>query len=357
MPATSSSRYVSLDHWRGIAALWVVLFHAFNVWLAINPSLLPQPFAWLFYHGWLGVHLFFVISGYCIAERAAREFSTTRSANRFLLDRMLRIYPPYWAALLFALLLNAAALLTPGVTPLPYDGNTGPFQWFQAVSATEPWFGYPSYLLVAWTLAYEIGFYLIAAACLRLAIRTGRSAAGWVLAAIVTCIGVSHLGAIVPLLGLWPQFMLGVAVWLLVNRPGLLLLRNAAGTALLAGAVLLGTVWHADISVCVATGFGGLLLLLHPVDAAIASSRWLGWLGWCGTFSYAIYLIHAPVVGKVRNLLGRWWPPTNPSSLWVPFAATACGLLAAWVFYRQVERRTESWRRAYSARNFVDQSS
>ncbi|MDI1320104.1 MAG: hypothetical protein PSW75_07920, partial [bacterium] len=93
-----------------------------------------------------------------------------------------------------------------------------------------------------------------------------------------------------------------------------------------------------------------LLLVLQPLDVRITTAPWLRWLGWTGTFSYSLYLIHAPVVGKFRNLLARWWPPDDPRSLWVPVAACGLAIFASWCFYQVVEQRTEKWRRAYLAR-------
>jgi len=57
-------QYRTLDHWRGIAALWVMIFHGFATIYnkPLNPLVeLVKSVAAL---GWLGVHLFFVISGF-----------------------------------------------------------------------------------------------------------------------------------------------------------------------------------------------------------------------------------------------------------------------------------------------------
>ena len=68
-------RYELLDHWRGFAALAVLWFHAASPWFAQSVPLGLGWFAALAEEGWRGVHLFFVISGYCIAQLALRKIS------------------------------------------------------------------------------------------------------------------------------------------------------------------------------------------------------------------------------------------------------------------------------------------
>jgi peptidoglycan/LPS O-acetylase OafA/YrhL len=67
-------RYASLDHWRGVAALGVMVFHSFGAVRIAGQSVHPsiQWLKWLSDFGWFGVHLFFVISGYCIAANVCR---------------------------------------------------------------------------------------------------------------------------------------------------------------------------------------------------------------------------------------------------------------------------------------------
>src|SRR5882724_4325160 len=101
MQATAGNRYLTLDHWRGLAALSVASFHAISPWRT-GPH--PAGADWLVAvmgQGWKGVHLFFVISGYCIGLLALREIRGRRLPGTFLANRFLRIFPPYWAACAF----------------------------------------------------------------------------------------------------------------------------------------------------------------------------------------------------------------------------------------------------------------
>ncbi len=280
--------------------------------------------------------MFFVISGYCIAERCTREYAVTGSVRGFLTDRLLRIYPPYWAALAFAILLNVAGAVVRDQAFVP--GNpwpAGALGWLRAFGAVEFWSGDSGYLLVAWTLSFELGFYLLAAACLGLALRTRRVWAGWVSrgGGPMLAVGLSPWGSALPLLTLWPNFALGAIVWWLRRHLPHAPARLAVGLPLLA--VLAFFVWKFlpddNLTLVLMVAYAALLLVLRPWDAQIADAAWLRWLGWMGIFSYSLYLVHAPIVGKFRNLLGRRWAAAGS-----PFPLGAGGGLRAGDFGRLV---------------------
>lgn len=91
-----SGRLRSLDLLRFIAALGVVLYHYFSAYV---PSEIAPPFVvlisqWARY-GYLGVELFFIISGFVILWSA-----DGRSAVSFVIARASRLYPTFWAAVL-----------------------------------------------------------------------------------------------------------------------------------------------------------------------------------------------------------------------------------------------------------------
>lgn len=343
MTAPAGSRYLTLDHWRGFASLWVLLFHSNRG----TPGLTPDWLGDFVSRGWLGVQVFFVVSGYCIAERVARESQRSGSVTGFLRDRFLRIYPPYWMALLCLLVLNVAAALVKGL-PLstPAVLPAGALNWLAAGAAVEPWLGQATFLLVAWTLTYELGFYLCAAIGLTLAQRTSRPwlmPAWWTLLLVVGL--VPALTAWLPLLSLWPHFALGGLVWLAWHRAGTAVRRLAAGTAAIA-LVWVASWWQPlDIAQPLRFGCGcaWLLLVLRRWDASLAAFAPLRWLGWVGGFSYSLYLIHAPIVGKLGNLLERV-PLLARQPLLLLLLSSLVAIPCAWLFYRLIELRSEAFR-------------
>ncbi|MBI5156194.1 acyltransferase [Candidatus Peregrinibacteria bacterium] len=95
--------------------------------------------------GWMGVCLFFLVSGFVIAHVADRH-----TAVSFLVKRLLRIYPPLWGAILVALLLDPA-LRAAGIAKI-----------LLGMSLLN-YFTVPQTVLlgVAWTLVIEISFYAL----------------------------------------------------------------------------------------------------------------------------------------------------------------------------------------------------
>lgn len=96
-----------VDYYRLFAALSVVAFH--YLYNGINngkvDSIEHEPIAEIARWGYLGVDLFFVISGYVIIASV-----DGKDARRFAVGRALRLYPAFWVALiittLFALVLG-----------------------------------------------------------------------------------------------------------------------------------------------------------------------------------------------------------------------------------------------------------
>jgi peptidoglycan/LPS O-acetylase OafA/YrhL len=100
-----SSHVLGLDGLRGLAALYVVLFHC---WLLTFPGFPgnsgPSWLGWLMY-GRLAVVFFLVLSGFSLAISSARHGWHQGGVARFLRRRAWRIIPPYWAALALSLII------------------------------------------------------------------------------------------------------------------------------------------------------------------------------------------------------------------------------------------------------------
>lgn len=344
-------RYSTLDHWRGLAALGVLVFHASYPWITR-----PAPDGWIWFaqlagEGWRGVHLFFVISGFCIAQLVVRETQGRRNIPALLRDRFLRVFPCYWAACIATAGIGLAALpfnqgrwfadgQLPGV--LPSSGRAA----LSHLLLLEPLVGIPNYLLVAWSLSWEILYYVLASSLAFIAIHfSPRLAIGLgILIAFAGC--VPWLVASFPPLGGWSEFTCGACVCsaVLARQEGraskfwIGIIMALGATALLSA--------HGSTQVPLAAAFALLLLLLHPHDAMLAHLPAGRFLAVCGTMSYSLYLIHAPVAGALRNLMARWFPSDQSWFVMVIGAAVGAGLLAGWVFYRAVEAPIERWRRA-----------
>src|SRR2546423_9137685 len=112
---TTGSRLISIDALRGAAALAVVFFHATHQARFIGTAGTPRWLGWLvatpISFGYVGVYLFFVISGFCIHLRWAKARAAGRHPSidffAFWRRRIRRLYPPYLIAMCFYLMVLA----------------------------------------------------------------------------------------------------------------------------------------------------------------------------------------------------------------------------------------------------------
>ncbi len=145
---TQSRHLASIQVCRGLATILVVLGHLHGIELKYCTTDLMRPFD----HGALGVDLFFVISGFVIAAVTTGKFASPRNAGIFLYHRVTRIYPILW---IFTTIALAAHHL------LPRLSQSG---WNHPVSILSSYTLIPSHLpmllLQAWTLSYELYFYI-----------------------------------------------------------------------------------------------------------------------------------------------------------------------------------------------------
>jgi peptidoglycan/LPS O-acetylase OafA/YrhL len=96
-----------VDDLRGLAACAVMLFHfvASGVLGPIFTAKLWSPAFFVCRWGYLGVHIFFVISGFVIALSVGREKVDLKYVGRFIARRSLRLDPPYWVTIALTVLM------------------------------------------------------------------------------------------------------------------------------------------------------------------------------------------------------------------------------------------------------------
>lgn len=147
--AVHNKRLSELDALRGIAALAVVLFHFTfgydNGFHAISPG------KFYFTYGYLGVNLFFMISGFVIFMTLEK----TKNTADFAISRFSRLYPAYWTAIILTILLTTvlAAPIEKGIfSTKQVLVNFTMLQYFFKVKDVDG-----SY----WTLAVELTFYFL----------------------------------------------------------------------------------------------------------------------------------------------------------------------------------------------------
>lgn len=140
----SARRNSGLDLLRAIAISCVVLLHASQVAAGIPYSLL-----WLSTFGWMGVDIFFVLSGFLIASQffSAKGESSQRKLAEFYLKRSARTWPLYFTVLAFYVLVKPAL-------GFPFQGDAKPYLFFG-----QNYLGISDFVQ-SWSLCIEEQFYL-----------------------------------------------------------------------------------------------------------------------------------------------------------------------------------------------------
>jgi peptidoglycan/LPS O-acetylase OafA/YrhL len=184
-PAANTNRAFlpALTGLRGAAALWVLALHA--------SQLLPVD-AWpIVQHGWMGVDVFFVLSGFILGHVYLKDFRSfgLPTTGRFMLQRLARIYPVH-ITMLFAATAFAVALYFVGADVLDHPRyQPGLFVANLFMVQAWGWSDYPGFNTVAWSISAEflayLAFPVLAVIANRLTARTALLVAAAVLIADV----------------------------------------------------------------------------------------------------------------------------------------------------------------------------
>lgn len=363
------TRLESIDFLRGVAALAVVLYHAltFAKYESIDSPWF-RGIAGVLRHGYLGVPLFFVISGFCIHLRWSQRHKETGAGGidfvSFWKRRIYRLYPAYFVVLCLSMAMVVAAYLanmTPWVVSLYPEPKPRWMALDFIVHATmlhglHPLFDIAGGNPPLWSLAREEYLYLMYFGLL--AIRRRRT----IVVAASISFGVGFLFFVVMLktlggesfwwpvvrtsaVALWIQWSLGaVAVEALYGLVRLPRWCYGLGWALLWA---ITAQWsRAHFSALEPLGWGMVFFTL--VNCCVRSEtegRWpkarvVRWLSSVGVFSYSLYLVHYPVRALVKLVLGSYAATTNP---WLYLGCMAliaiAGYWAARAFFALVESR------------------
>ena len=352
-----TGRIRSIDGLRGIAFLTVLIAH----YVADAPHGLRFARG----DGWLGVQLFFVLSGFLIGGILLDHRDSPALFRTFYARRALRILPPCYITVAVVLLIAAAvrhaSWLPPSLPPLAYFTFTQNFLLAISNRPDGVW------LLPTWTLAVEEQFYLllplmIVATPKRLLptlIVVCALLAPMLRGAILYVMPYNVFGVATLLVCRWDALLIGVIVALIYRSPAIFERLTADNFRFLMKVTLVAA-WGVSLSAvvdrfagtrlfevigiaCAAICFGTIILMLlgglHWNRAL--ESRWLRFLG---MISYTGYLIHQPVSVTLHGLILHGKPDvaTIPQIL-VTIAAAATSIGIAWVSWTFFESRIIAW--------------
>ena len=343
------ARVSELDGLRGIAILMVLAFH-------FTPAAGPlHPFAHVFQAGWIGVDLFFVLSGFLITGILMDSAGQPHYYRNFFVRRSLRIFPLYYACLLlYAWLtfypgaIHWSDYLTPGDARwyLFYVGNFRAF-------FRNAWPG-AAMLTPLWSLQVEEQFYWSFPFVVAMTRR--RTLARILLASVLVALLLRLILALALPANLVGNYVLmpcrmdalamgGLVAYAARQKPEWLKNRWIAPLTLLCGAVFLGICmlsseapWSFSMRTFGYTAldlaFTGVLVLLigRRPQSLLKLCRW-GVLTWLGTISYGLYLLHIPAM----TVVDRWIAPAlhlasrGSAAFFVAFAVAIAVASLSWV--------------------------
>jgi peptidoglycan/LPS O-acetylase OafA/YrhL len=336
---------LALDGLRGIAVVCVFIFHS------IGPLITPMgPIA---YMGWLGVDLFFVLSGFLITSILLQARDAENYYKVFYARRALRILPLYYLALTLSLL----------TTHDHYTFSAQIWFWLNLSNLATafnpmliPWLSH------YWSLAVEEQFYLIWPAVVR---RVSPAALfNLCIVVIVSLLVFRNIPIVEALASRWNNMLYrltlfrvdtlcgGALLAIAVYRTSIAKLQTPLRIACLTSGTLF--LWFTHLNLlprfgytAVVLGFTSLVgLALHP--GILSRFLSMSALTATGRYSYCIYLLHPILILHTNHFvpqrlpLGRWHTPSVIALACIEFLIVF-GVAA--ISYRFIERPILSLKR------------
>lgn len=343
----NQSRLLFIDGLRGIAAMLVVLYHFYGHVRGSVESWIPSLISAVFSHGYLGVPIFFVLSGYVITQNVGLRPVSFGFLGRFALRRSIRLDPPYWAAIIVSISLGfLAKAIFPDLEKTPPSIQ----QLIAHVFYAQNLLGYGDIVEVFWTLCLEVQFYLFLVLLFMASQLLTRSENicgvlqskpfwfAWLLlvgASILDFVGLFPWPISGLFLPYWYAFAAGsVTCWALGGSAPVRYWFLTLGT------ITIGlTANHNWPTIAATVVTAAALLFAGKTDRM---STWLSGsiLQFLGRISYSLYLFHAIVGWSAISLFKHVWPPATNA-----FAAVAAflfgisvSIVTAWIVHLTIER-------------------
>ena len=331
------ARLESLQVARGIAASLVFVMHLMNMAAMYSgwDYYISTLAGWSQYVGHFGVDIFFVLSGFVIAVSASRaKASPGRNAVNFLIKRAARIYPLFWMTLLMSLLLPAI------------PGSDNSLDALAAKPESIFLLSPPAAHPLAWTLVYEVQFYILASIFMLFGARTRALFLTWAVSQVVVVIA-AKLGYLprLPITdGLTLEFCFGVFIGLLmpnniVKYPVTLIL--VSFVLVICSSSYFGTTAVATNTLIRALlwGIPAGLIIMSLVTIEARGARFKKPLLDLGDESYSLYMWHLIILIASNQALHPILPERGPTfAIAYVILATVLTLAISRMSYRLVER-------------------
>ncbi|MBK7360369.1 MAG: acyltransferase [Saprospiraceae bacterium] len=313
----------SIDMLRGIVALLVCLYHFTEGFLPVESS-----FRYLFSRGYLGVEIFFVISGFVIPYTMYKSHYDLRQSGKFMLKRLARIEPPYWCSIILIFIIDYFSTF---------------FKHYEDKVITVDYKDLFYHLLhindfvnqawmkgIYWSLAIEIQYYLLMALIFPLLLFNNK----WI----------SYSVLLIFCLGRWLEWNHTVFYYGCHFAFGIILFNAHIGTItskhfwIAIALLFILTYWCFDIYHLSAVVFA--VFFIKFFSLSIQPLKFLG------KISYSFYLIHLQIGWSMIDACLRTYP--NENRIQLILLAIPCVVIASYFFFVLIEKPSHLLARKFS---------
>jgi peptidoglycan/LPS O-acetylase OafA/YrhL len=328
MSSTEKTRLIFIDSLRGVAALLVVLYHAIEAnHIPELQNVTPTWIVDIIEHGFIGVPIFFVISGFVIALSLDGKSMNYATIFRFIFRRSIRLDPPYWVAIVVSVGFGIISSIIVGERTNTYSL----LQIFAHLLYMQDILGFSQINGVFWTLCIEFQFYIVFVILMAL-LPQERFVAIFGFISLLWPLGV--IPAFWPglFLAKWYAFLLGAAAYLSLQKKLPIIIFAAIATIVIISGSVRNDIFE------IASSVTAIVILMVGVSGNL--NRFLNWkwLSGLGAISYSLYLIHNPITGavfRVGKMLGKH--TVIGDAVWWSVSIFAC-IAAATLMWALIER-------------------
>ena len=310
-----------VDYLRGVASLSVCWFHMTNRYP--GESTIRASGA----YGWLGVEVFFVISGFiiCYALHKGR-YKVGKHWATFVKKRIIRIDPPYIVAAALVVFLWCLSAFIHQLEELHVDLSF--MRIILHLGYLNAIFDYPWLNPVFWTLAIEFQFYLLLSVMFPLFSSTDRMTRTVGVASIFVLAFVFNSEVFVF------KYLCLFAVGI-VTFQYLIGITHLKEYLLILGVSVVFLYLTLGLTICIV----GTITALFIAFVRIRKTKLLSFLG---AISYSLYLVHIPTGGRVINR-GLTFADTELEYFLVSLSGVLVSIFFAYLLFRFVEKPAQAW--------------
>lgn len=342
--AEARERLEGLDFLRGLASLSVCWFHLtrfhYNTPDQRGFALVRQTGD----YAWLGVEVFFVISGFVIPYSLYRARYRIRDFFTYLARRIVRLDPPYLAAIAVILVLAYVSGLKSG-RPVIIEGqpvgtarvllHLGYLNIFTRYEWLNPSF---------WTLAIEIQYYVLMGLLFPLVVARNQ-AVRLATIGVMAASSVASVPILFPTEPPWAPFIPGLLCLFLFGiltfqfRVGLIRVAEYLPAMIVVAVTSVATLGRAPSL----AGLGAVAVILaYPGRTSVVS-------GFFAKISYSLYLLHWPIGHYTLSVVGMKYlkAESDAARIFVILLSLAVCLASAYVLYVLVERPAQHWSKRF----------